>query len=41
VQVTRFAYFQPFVQYIIKPAGTLQPNAPNATIIGWAAGVLF
>ncbi|MDD5198441.1 MAG: carbohydrate porin [Terrimicrobiaceae bacterium] len=39
VQITDFAYFQPFLQYIIKPNGT--DNIENATILGFTSGVIF
>jgi porin len=39
VQITDFAYFQPYIQYIIKPNGT--DNVENATILGFTSGVTF
>jgi carbohydrate-selective porin OprB len=38
-QVNRWAYAQPFVQYIIRPGGTGQ--VPNATVLGLHFGVEF
>jgi len=39
VQLAEFVYFQPYIQYIIKPNGT--DNVENATIIGFTSGVVF
>ena len=39
LQINKWAYFQPFVQYIIKPNGT--GNVQNATILGFAYGLVF
>ncbi|MEO6846352.1 MAG: carbohydrate porin [Chthoniobacterales bacterium] len=38
-QINKFAYVQPFCQYIIQPNGT--NNIPNATVLGMAMGVTF
>lgn len=39
VQVTKWAYVQPVVQYLIRPNGT--GLVPNATVIGMQLGVTF
>lgn len=39
IQLNKWAYFQPFWQYIIRPSGTGQLG--NANIFGFAAGVTF
>jgi len=39
IQLNEWAYFQPFVQYIIKPNGT--EAVKNATILGFAYAVTF
>lgn len=39
IQVNQWAYFQPFVQYIIKPNGT--GAVENATVLGFQTGVIF
>lgn len=39
VQVSKFAFFQPYVQYIIKPNG--DGVAPNATVLGAFMGLDF
>lgn len=39
IQLTKFAYIQPDIQWIIKPAGTGQ--IPNALVIGAQMGVTF
>ncbi len=39
VQVNEFLYFQPFLQYIMKPNGT--ESVENATILGFTTGVVF
>lgn len=38
-QIHKWAYLQPFCQYIIKPNGT--SDIPNATVLGLAMGVSF
>lgn len=40
VQLSDFVYFQPFLQYIIKPNGTDAKSA-NATVLGFSTGVVF
>jgi carbohydrate-selective porin OprB len=39
VQITDFAFVQPYLQYIIKPNGT--GAVENATILGFTSGVTF
>lgn len=39
LQVNKWAYLQPFAQYIIQPNGT--SNIENATVLGLAMGVTF
>lgn len=39
IQINKWAYFQPFAQYIIKPAGT--GAVQNATILGFAYALSF
>jgi len=39
IQVNKWAYFQPFVQYIVKPAGT--GAVANATVLGFQTSVTF
>lgn|GEM_PF-426414 len=39
VQINEWAYFQPFIQYIIKPNGT--GDVQNATILGFSTALLF
>lgn len=39
IQINKWAYFQPFVQYIIKPNGT--GAVANATILGFQTSVNF
>lgn len=39
LQLTKWAYFQPDVQYVIYPGGT--GNIDNALVIGFQAGVTF
>jgi porin len=39
VQLTKFAYIQPDIQYVIRPGGT--GNIPNATVIGAQFGASF
>jgi len=39
IQITKFAYVQPFLQYLIRPNGTGQIE--NATILGLQMGVTF
>ncbi len=39
VQLTQFAYVQPFLQYLIRPNGT--GIVPNATVLGLHMGVTF
>jgi len=39
VQLNDWAYFQPFVQYLIKPNGT--GNVQNATVLGFSTAILF
>lgn len=39
VQINKWAYFQPSLQYIIQPGAT--GNTPNATVIGFQTGVIF
>lgn len=39
IQLTKFAFFQPFVQYSIRPNGT--DAVQNATILGFYTGVDF
>jgi porin len=39
IQLTKFAYFQPDVQYVIRPGGT--GDIPNATIVGAQFGMAF
>jgi porin len=39
VQVTRFAYIQPDIQYVIRPGGT--GDIPNATVLGVQFGASF
>ncbi len=39
VQLTKFAYIQPDVQYVIRPGGT--GDIPNATVIGAQFGLSF
>jgi len=39
IQINKWAYLQPFVQYIIKPAGT--GAVQNATILGFQTSVNF
>ena len=39
VQLNRFAYIQPDVQYVVRPGGT--GNIPNATVLGVQFGASF
>lgn len=39
IQVNRWAYVQPFLQYLIRPGG--QNAVPNATVVGMHVGVAF
>ena len=39
IQVNKWAYFQPFVQYIVKPNGT--GAVANATVLGFQTSVTF
>jgi len=39
LQINDWAYFQPFIQYIIKPNGT--EAVQNATVLGFSYGVTF
>ena len=39
IQINGWAFFQPFVQYLIQPAGT--GAVANATVLGFLAGVNF
>jgi porin len=39
IQINEWAYFQPFIQYIIKPNGT--EAVKNATILGFAYALTF
>jgi porin len=39
VQLNRFAYFQPDIQYVIRPGGT--GDIPNATVLGAQFGASF
>ena len=39
IQITKFAYVQPFLQYLIRPSGT--GLVENATILGVHMGVVF
>jgi porin len=39
VQLTRFAYIQPDIQYVVQPGGS--GDIPNATVIGAQLGVTF
>ncbi len=39
IQLTKFAYIQPDVQWVINPGGT--GNVPNALVLGAQAGVTF
>ncbi len=39
LQINKWAYFQPFVQYFIQPNGT--GAVQNATILGFAYAVAF
>jgi porin len=38
LQVTKFAYVQPFLQYLIRPNGT--GLVENATVLGLQMGVI-
>jgi porin len=39
VQLTKFAYVQPDVQYVKQPGGT--GDIPDATVLGMQIGVTF
>ncbi len=39
IQINQWAFFQPFIQYSIKPAGT--GDVSNATILGFYTGLTF
>jgi carbohydrate-selective porin OprB len=39
VQINQWAYFQPFIQYVIRPDGS--SAVQNATVLGFATGVTF
>ena len=39
IQITKWAFFQPYIQYIIQPNGT--GAIENATILGFQTGVIF
>jgi carbohydrate-selective porin OprB len=39
VQINEWAYFQPFIQYLIKPNGT--GDVQNATVLGFSTALLF
>ena len=39
IQINKWAFFQPYLQYIIQPNGT--GAIENATILGFETGVIF
>jgi porin len=39
IQFTKFAFVEPDVQWVIRPAGT--GKIPNAVVIGFEAGLTF
>ena len=39
IQINKWAFFQPYLQYIIQPNGT--SAIENATILGFETGVIF
>jgi carbohydrate-selective porin OprB len=39
IQINKWAFFQPFAQYVIRPNGT--DSIQNATILGFSTGLEF
>jgi len=39
IQVTKWAYLQPYIQYLIQPGGT--GHTPNATVMGFTTAINF